>query len=120
MENARQLQCKALGRLQKIHRRKNNEEQWKIQWKKQWAEQSERSEIRASACVRSDAARHCARVAATWTELTAAWQSNQPRRMQEVQKVQKVATRPFAHEIYESVGDLSRSVVAPERRICEL
>jgi len=69
MENAGQLQCKALGRLEKIHRRKNNEEQWK----KQWAEQSEQSEIRASACVCLDPGRQAtalrARVAAKWTEL---------------------------------------------------
>jgi hypothetical protein len=39
MENARQLQCKALRRLQKIRRRKNNGKQWK----KQRAEQSERT-----------------------------------------------------------------------------
>jgi hypothetical protein len=29
MENARQLQCKALRRLGKIRRRKNNGKQWK-------------------------------------------------------------------------------------------
>jgi hypothetical protein len=40
MENARQLQCKALRRLEKIRRRKNNGKQWK----KQCAEQSEQSE----------------------------------------------------------------------------
>jgi len=51
MENVRQLQCKALRRLQKIHRRKNSGEQWK----KQCAERSEQSEIRASACVWLDA-----------------------------------------------------------------
>jgi hypothetical protein len=45
MKNARQLQCKALCRLQKSRRRKNNGKQWK----KQWAEQSEQSENPASA-----------------------------------------------------------------------
>jgi len=45
MENARQLQCKALSELEKSRRRKNNGKQWK----KQCAEQSEQSDIRASA-----------------------------------------------------------------------
>src|SRR5690242_4038644 len=43
MENAHQLQCKALRRLEKIRRRKNDGEQWK----KQCAEQWKQSEIRA-------------------------------------------------------------------------
>jgi hypothetical protein len=43
MENARQLQCKALSELEKSRRRKNNGKQWK----KQCAEQWKRSEIRA-------------------------------------------------------------------------
>jgi hypothetical protein len=42
MGNARQLQCKALRRLQKIRRRKNNDEQWKKQCAGQWKQ----SEIR--------------------------------------------------------------------------
>src|SRR5262249_61013 len=41
MENARQLQCKALRRRQKSRRQRNNGKQWK----KQCAEQSEQSEI---------------------------------------------------------------------------
>src|SRR5690242_18950570 len=45
MENAHQLQCKALRRLEKIRRRKNNGEQWK----KQCAERWKRSGIRARA-----------------------------------------------------------------------
>jgi hypothetical protein len=45
MENARQLQCKALRRRQKIRRRSNNGKQWK----KQCAEQSKQSEIWARA-----------------------------------------------------------------------
>ena len=45
MENARQLQCKALHRLQKIRRCKNNGKQWK----KQCAEQWRQWEIRARA-----------------------------------------------------------------------
>jgi DNA-binding TFAR19-related protein (PDSD5 family) len=36
MENIRQIQCKALGELEKIRRRKNNEEQWKKQCAEQW------------------------------------------------------------------------------------
>jgi hypothetical protein len=36
MENARQLQCKALRELEKSRRRKNNEKQWKKQCAKQW------------------------------------------------------------------------------------
>jgi hypothetical protein len=43
MENARQLQCKALSELEKSRRRKNNGKQWK----KQCAEQWKRLEIRA-------------------------------------------------------------------------
>src|SRR6202035_5721118 len=47
MENARQLQCKALRRREKSRRRKNNGEQWKKQWKKQCAGRWKPSEIRA-------------------------------------------------------------------------
>jgi hypothetical protein len=36
MENARQLQCKALRRQEKSRRRKNNGKQWKKQCEKQW------------------------------------------------------------------------------------
>jgi hypothetical protein len=43
METARQLQCKALCKLEKSRRRKNNEEQWKKQCGEQWKQ----SEIRA-------------------------------------------------------------------------
>jgi hypothetical protein len=43
MENASQLQCKALSRRQKSRRSRNNGQQWK----KQCAEQWEQSEIRA-------------------------------------------------------------------------
>jgi len=43
MENARQLQCKALRGREKIRRRRNNGKQWK----KQCAKQSEQSDIRA-------------------------------------------------------------------------
>jgi hypothetical protein len=45
MENARQLQCKALRELEKSRRRKNNGEQWKKQCAGQWKQ----SEIRARA-----------------------------------------------------------------------
>jgi hypothetical protein len=45
MENARQLQCKALRQREKSRRRKNNGDQWK----KQCAEQWKQSEIRARA-----------------------------------------------------------------------
>jgi hypothetical protein len=48
MENARQLQCKALQRRQKSRRRGNNGKQWK----KQCAEQWKQSKIRVRACVR--------------------------------------------------------------------
>jgi hypothetical protein len=41
MGNALQLQCKALRRLEKIRRRKNNGKQWK----KQCAEQSKHSDL---------------------------------------------------------------------------
>jgi len=45
MENARQLQCKALRRREKSRGAKNNEEQWKKQCEEQW----ELSEIPARA-----------------------------------------------------------------------
>src|ERR1700756_2425036 len=45
MENARQLQCKALRRREKSRRRRNNGEQWKRQCAEQWKQ----SEIRARA-----------------------------------------------------------------------
>ena len=45
MENARQLQCKALRRREKSRRRRNNGEQWKKQRAGQWKQ----SEIRARA-----------------------------------------------------------------------
>jgi hypothetical protein len=47
MENARQLQCKALHGREKSHRRGNNGKQWQ----KQCAEQWKQSEIRARAYV---------------------------------------------------------------------
>src|SRR5262249_39032876 len=50
MENTRQIQCKALDELEKIRRRKNNEEQWK----KQCAEQWKQSEIGVNADARLD------------------------------------------------------------------
>jgi hypothetical protein len=56
MENRRRLQCKVLRGREKSRRRKNNGKQWKKQWKamkEQWEEQWKRSEIRASAYVRS-------------------------------------------------------------------
>jgi hypothetical protein len=48
MENARQLQCKALRRRQKSRRRNNNGKQWKKQGAEQWTQ----AEIRARADVR--------------------------------------------------------------------
>jgi hypothetical protein len=48
MENARQLQCKALRRREKSRGAKNNGEQWKKQCTEQWKQ----SEIRARADVR--------------------------------------------------------------------
>jgi hypothetical protein len=44
MENARQLQCKALQRREKSRRRNNNGKQWKKQCAEQW-----KSDIRAHA-----------------------------------------------------------------------
>jgi hypothetical protein len=52
MENARQLQCKALRRRQKSRRRSNNGKTMEKQWKKQCAEQWKQSEIWAHAYVR--------------------------------------------------------------------
>jgi hypothetical protein len=48
MENASQIQCKALNGREKSRRAGNNGKQWK----KQCAEQWKQSEIRARACVR--------------------------------------------------------------------
>jgi hypothetical protein len=50
MENARQLQCKPLLRLQKSRRRNNNGKQWK----KQCAEQSKQADIRARVYVQCE------------------------------------------------------------------
>jgi hypothetical protein len=54
MENARQLQCKALRRLEKIRRRKNNGEQWKKQCAEQW-KQSEDGSARTTVRREADA-----------------------------------------------------------------
>jgi hypothetical protein len=48
MENARQLQCKALRRLQKIRRRNNNGEQWKKQCAERWKQWGTRARADAA------------------------------------------------------------------------
>jgi hypothetical protein len=48
MAKARQLQCKALRRLQKIRQRNNNGEQWKKQCAEQWKQSGIRARADAS------------------------------------------------------------------------
>jgi hypothetical protein len=55
MENTRQLQCKALRRLQKIRRRRNNGEQWKKQCALQWKQSEIKGECLGPAAKASNA-----------------------------------------------------------------
>ena len=47
MENARQLQCKALRRREKSRVAKNNGEQWKKQCAEQWKQSGIRADVRS-------------------------------------------------------------------------